>query len=158
MKTNRNDTVKGYKLDFTTNTLTVNYKFHRAMSDFGSPEYLRYKEILADFPHLTVVVKAGRTITTTRPTKRLTYENMDAYIGCYENHDELRTAFAIVKQKSKLVASPYKYVRDWFEAQFPDYRNAINGGQEQSAVLLVAIPDITKYKQKDAAATELKRA
>lgn len=158
MKTNRNDTVKGYKLDFSTNTLTVNYKFHRAMSDFGSPEYNRYKEILADFPHLTVVVKAGRTITTTRPTKRLTYENMDAYIDCYENRDELRAAFAIVRQKSKLVASPYKYVRDWFEAQFPDYRNAVSGSQEQSAVLLVAIPDITKYKQKDTAATEKKTA
>ena len=153
MRTNRVDTVKGYKLDFATNTLTVNYKFHRAMSDFGSPEYLRYKEILADFPCLRVIVKAGRTITTTRPTKRLTYENMDSYIGCYENRDELRTAFAIVQQKSKLLASPYKYVRDWFEAQFPDYRNAIDSGVEQSAVLLVAIPDMTKYKAKETAAT-----
>lgn len=153
MRTNRVDTVKGYKLDFATNTLTVNYKFHRAMSDFGSPEYLRYKEILADFPCLRVIVKAGRTITTTRPTKRLTYENMDSYIGCYENRDELRTAFAIVQQKSKLLASPYKYVRDWFEAQFPDYRNAIDSGVKQSAVLLVAIPDMTKYKAKETAAT-----
>lgn len=153
MRTNRVDTVKGYKLDFATNTLTVNYKFHRAMSDFGSPEYLRYKEILADFPCLRVIVKAGRTITTTRPTKRLTYENMDSYIGCYENRDELKTAFTIVRQKSKLVASPYKYVRDWFEAQFPDYRNAIDSGVEQSAVLLVAIPDMTKYKAKETAAT-----
>lgn len=153
MKTNRNDTIKGYKLDFSTNTLIVNYKFHKAMSDFGSPEYNRYKEILADFPHLSVVVKAGRTITTTRPTKRLTYENMDSYIGCYENRDELRTAFAIVQQKSKLLASPYKYVRDWFEAQFPDCRNAVDSGTEQNAVLLVAIPDMAKYKTKETAAT-----
>lgn len=158
MKTNRNDAVKGYKLDFSTNTLTVNYKFHKAMSDFGSPEYNRYKEILANFPHLSVVVKAGRTITTARPTKRLTYENMEAYIDCYENRDELKTAFAIVRQKSKLVASPYKYVRDWFEAQFPNYRCAINGDQEQSAVLLVSIPDITQYKQKDADDISVKTA
>ena len=151
MRTNRVDTVKGYKLDFATNTLTVNYKFHRAMSDFGSPEYLRYKEILNDFPQLRVILKAGRTITTTRPNKRLTYENMDSYIGCYENRDELRTAFGIVRQKSKLLASPYKYVRDWFEAQFPDYRNAVDSGVEQSAVLLVAIPDMTKYKAKETA-------
>ena len=158
MRTNRVDAVKGYKLDFATNTLTVNYKFHRAMSDFGSPEYLRYKEILNDFPQLRVIVKAGRTITSTRPTKRLTYENMDSYIGCYENRDELKTAFTIVRQKSKLVASPYKYVRDWFEAQFPDYRNAIDSGVEQSAVLLVAIPDMTKYKAKETAAAPAKTA
>lgn len=157
MRTNRNDNVKGYKLDFSTNTLIVNYKFHKAMGDFGSPEYNRYKEIKADFPQLRVVVKAGRTITTTRPTKRLTYENMDSFIGCYENRDELRVSFAIVREKSKLLASPYKYVRDWFETQFPDYRNAANGGEEQSAVLLVAIPDIAKYKQKESA-TEAMRA
>lgn len=150
MRTNRVDTVKGYKLDFATNTLTVNYKFHRAMSDFGSPEYLRYKEILNDFPQLRVIVKAGRTITTTRPTKRLTYENMDSYIGCYENCDELRTAFTIVRQKSKLLASPYKYVRDWFEAQFPDYRCAVGLDGEKAAVPLVAIPNTISYKKKDA--------
>ena len=151
MKTNRNDKVKGYKLDFSTNTLTVNYKFHRAMSDFGSAEYLRYKEILADFPHLKVVVKAGRTITTTRPTKRLTYENMDSYIGCYENCDELRAAFAIVRQKSKVLASPYKYVRDWFEAQFPDYRCSVGFDGEKAAVTLAAIPNTISYKKKDTA-------
>ena len=125
MRTNRVDTVKGYKLDFATNTLTVNYKFHRAMSDFGSPEYLRYKEILADFPCLRVIVKAGRTITTTRPTKRLTYENMDSYIGCYENRDELRTAFAIVQQKSKLLASPYNESARQMEQFIPKVKEVV---------------------------------
>lgn len=43
MKTVRKDSVTGYKLDFATNTLTVNYKFNKALSDFGSPEYNRYK-------------------------------------------------------------------------------------------------------------------
>ena len=148
MRTNRVDTVKGYKLDFATNTLTVNYKFHRAMSDFGSPEYLRYKEILADFPCLRVIVKAGRTITTTRPTKRLTYENMDSYIGCYENRDELRTAFAIVQQKSKLLASPYKYVRDWFEAQFPNYKKAPVFQNGKLTIVPIATPNVIEYKQK----------
>ena len=37
MKTVRKDSVTGYKLDFATNTLTVNYKFNKALSDFGSP-------------------------------------------------------------------------------------------------------------------------
>ena len=44
MKTVRKDSVTGYKLDFATNTLTVNYKFNKALSDFGSPEYNRYKD------------------------------------------------------------------------------------------------------------------
>ena len=148
MRTNRVDAVKGYKLDFATNTLTVNYKFHRAMSDFGSPEYLRYKEILNDFPQLRVIVKAGRTITTTRPTKRLTYENMDSYIGCYENRDELRTAFAIVQQKSKLLASPYKYVSDWFLAQFPNYKEIPVLKDNNLSVTPVPVPVVEEYKIK----------
>ena len=41
MKTVRKDSVTGYKLDFATNTLTINYKFNKALSDFGSPEYNR---------------------------------------------------------------------------------------------------------------------
>ena len=124
MRTNRVDTVKGYKLDFATNTLTVNYKFHRAMSDFGSPEYLRYKEILNDFPQLRVIVKAGRTITTTRPTKRLTYENMEQYIKATGSATALLDEFATVKAQSKASVSPYKYVCDWFTAQFPNYKTA----------------------------------
>ncbi len=153
MKSKRNDPVKGYKLDFTTGTVTLNYKFQRAMSDVGSPEYARLKEILEDFPHLSVVVKAGRTITTARPTKRLTYENMATFIDCHENRDELRAVFAVVRQRSKVLASPYKYVRDWFEAQFPNYRSYTSSDQTQEQVVMVAIPDVVQYKMKENAAT-----
>lgn len=89
MKIKRNDEVTGYKLDFATGTLTINYKFAKALSDYGSPEYLRYKAILADFPNLKVIRKAGRTVTSTRPNKRLTYENMETHIKAYENADSL---------------------------------------------------------------------
>ena len=149
MKTKRNDEVTGYKLDFATNTLTVNYKFAKAMSDYGSPEYRRYKAILADFPDLKVIRKAGRTITTTRPTKRLTYENMEIYMGCFENADELTRRFSIVKRRSKALASPYKYVRDWFEAQFPDYKVSAVFDEEKPAAELIPMLDPILYKQKD---------
>ena len=66
MKTVRKDSVTGYKLDFATNTLTINYKFNKALSDFGSPEYNRYKAILADFPNLTVGVVEARGVKCPR--------------------------------------------------------------------------------------------
>ena len=31
--------VKGYKIDFTTNTVVMNYKFAEASEKYGSPEY-----------------------------------------------------------------------------------------------------------------------
>lgn len=152
MKTTRSDAVKGYKLDFATNTLTINYKFHKALSDYGSPEYNRYHAIMTDFPNLTVVVKAGREITTTRPTKRLTYTNMETYMSCFENAEALLDRFTIVQKRSKALASPYKYVRDWFQAQFPDYKESATFEEIKPAVPVTPIPDTASYKRKDEAA------
>ena len=149
MKSVRKDSVTGYKLDFATNTLTINYKFNKALSDYGSPEYNRYKAILEDFPDLIVVVKAGREITTTRRTKRLTYENMENYMGSFQNADALVRRFKLVQKRSKALASPYKYVRDWFGAQFPDYKSSTTFTEDKPAITLVPIPDASLYKQKE---------
>lgn len=151
MKTVRTDDVKGYKLDFATNTLTINYKFNKALSDYGSPEYNRYHAILTDFPNLTVVVKAGREITTTRPTKRLTYDNMETYIRSFKNADALLDRFAVVQRRSKPLVSPYKFVRDWFKAQFPHYKESSIFEENKPAVPLAPVPDTTQYKRKDEA-------
>ena len=125
MKATRVDDVRGYRIEFTSNTVYVNKKFAAAATrDFLSAEALRLREIQEAFPEICVVVKAGREITTPRRTKRLTYENMEVYIGTMDNADELLAQFELVKQKSKPQPSPYKYVRDWFEAQFPNYRDA----------------------------------
>ena len=148
MKAKRNDEVTGYKLDFATGTLTVNYKFAKALNDYGSPEDLRYKAILADFPDLKVIRKAGRTVTTTSPNKRLTYENMETHIRAYENADELLAVFETVKAASATVASPYKYVSDWFKAQFPDYDKVPVFKDNKLTMLPVSAPDIKEYKQK----------
>ena len=148
MKIKRNDEVTGYKLDFATNTLTINYKFSKALSDYGSPEYLRYKAILADFPNLKVIRKAGRTVTSTRPNKRLTYENMETHIKAYENADSLMDTFETVKTLSAPLASPYKYVSDWFKVQFPDYMNVPVFRDDKLTVLPVPAPDTKEYKQK----------
>lgn len=152
MKIKRNDEVTGYKLDFATGTLTINYKFAKALNDYGSPEYLRYKAILTDFPDLKVIRKAGRTVTTTRPNKRLTYENMESHIMAYENADSLMDTFETVKAASATVASPYKYVSDWFKAQFPDYKTAPMLKDGHLAVVPVNAPEIKEYKQKIAKA------
>ena len=148
MKIKRNDEVTGYKLDFATGTLTINYKFAKALNDYGSPEYLRYKAILADFPNLKVIRKAGRTVTTTRPNKRLTYENMESHIKAYENADTLMDTFETVKTLSAPLASPYKYVSDWFKIQFPDYKKVLVFKEGKLTVAPKKAPEILEYKQK----------
>lgn len=152
MRKQRKDTTRGYKINFATNTLTLNYKFaDAAFNDYGSPEYERMKAILADFPQLKVVVEAGRKITTTRETKRLTYKNMETYMEQFDNSEELLTMFSKVKKMSKPLASPYKYVSDWFEAQFPDFRDCPDLEAEDTEVNVVDAPDTNDYKVKEVA-------
>ena len=142
---------KGYKINFATNTLVMNYKFYTASQEYGTDENNLVKAILADFPTLSVVVKAGRDVKTANKNKRLTYANMEKHISAYENSAELLDVFETVKALSKTAASPYKYVTDWFVVQFPDYKKAPVFKEEKLSVPPVKVPDIKEYKIKKVA-------
>lgn len=140
--------MNGYKIDFTAMTIQMNYKFAAAASQYGSSEYKLIKSIKADFPQMREVVRAGRVITTPRPTKRLTYENMKRYISAYDNSDELMERFDTVRRLSMPMKSPYKYVRDWFVAQFPNYQEQQELTERLLRATLVDIPDQREYPLK----------
>ena len=143
--------LSGYKINFVTNTLTMNYKFHAASQDYGTEENKLVKEILNDFPSLSVVVKAGREVKTPNKNKRLTYANMKKHIAAYENSAELLDVFDTVEALSKAAASPYKFVSDWFVAQFPDYNKAPAFKDGKLIAAPVKIPNIKDYKIKKTA-------
>ena len=138
----------GYKILFDTNTVIMNYKFAAAAAEYGTPEYNLMKSIRADFPGMAEVVVSGRVQTTAKANHRLTYENMEKHIRVYENAEELLEVFKTVKAASAAVASPYKYVADWFKAQFPNYKNAVVFNDGKLTVAPVKKPDIIQYKQK----------
>lgn len=155
MKKQRLDAVRGYRIDFTTNTLYLDYRFTAAaMRDFLSPEAKRLRDIQAAFPQITVITKAGREITTPRPTKRLRYDKMAEYIEA--TAPERLEEFELVKEQSKPQKSPYKYVREWFVGTFPDYRTATvfkedpQEGQKEKREP-APLPDVSNYpiKQDD---------
>ena len=66
----------------------------------------------------------------------------------FDNSEELLTMFSKVKKMSKPLASPYKYVSDWFEAQFPDFRDCPNLEAEDKEVEVMDAPDTDNYKLK----------
>ena len=94
------------------------------------------------------VVISGREQTSAKANARLTYENMETHIKVYENADELMDVFESVKALSKTCASPYKYVRDWFEAQFPNYKKTPLFKDGGLTVAPAKAPEIIQYKQK----------
>jgi len=138
-------TIKGYKFDFTTNTLTLNYKFNKAANVYGSQEYRLLQEFIADFPNIKIIVEAGRKRSTNKNT-RMKYENIEKHISAYKNKDELLAMYRKVLSLSKSAKSPYKYVTDWFKAQFPDYDKLPNFINGELYVKPLGAPDIERYK------------
>ena len=139
---------KGYKILFNENTVIMNYKFAAAAAKYGTPENKLMKNIRNDFPGMTEVVVSGREQTSAKKNTRLTYENMETHIKVYENADELMEVFASVKALSQTCASPYKYVRDWFEAQFPNYKKAPVFQNGKLTIVPIATRKVSEYKQK----------
>lgn len=139
---------EGYKILFDTNTVIMNYKFAAAAAKYGTKEYNLLKNIRSDFPGMKEVVVSGRVQTTAKANHRLTYEHMKQHIEVYENAEELLGVFETVKAASVALASPYKYVCDWFKAQFPDYKKAVVFKDGKLTVAPVEAPKVIEYKQK----------
>ena len=149
-KTQSFEDVKGYKINFATQTLTMNYKFAEESMKFGTKEYNLLKKVKADFPNLKIVTKAGRKITTPRKTKRLSYNNMEKYIRTFENSEELLAMFNLARDRSATAKSPYKFVCDWFLMQFPNYNSFGETTDINTKVIPISTPNIENYPKKAA--------
>ena len=138
--------LKGYKIDFTTNSIIMNYKFAEASGKYGTPEYKLLQSVKNDFPNIHISIQSGREQKTPRYNKRLTYENMETYIKCHEGSDVLMARFETVKEMSKTMKSPYKYVRDWFFEQFPNFKETpkFEGEPETPKVKVSPVNKLTK--------------
>jgi hypothetical protein len=138
-----------YKVDFVNNTLTMSKAFEEAASNPASQEYKLLQQIRADFPGLTIIRKTRRAPKKARPTKNLTYANMEKYMSVFQNADELLAQFKVVKTCSLEQPSPYKFVRDWFETQFPKYKELPDFGTNAPKVIDLA-PFQTKQEERRA--------
>ena len=56
--------------------------------------------------------------------------------------------FETVKTMSAPLASPYKYVADWFKLQFPDYKKSVVFKDGTLTLPPVDPPKVIEYKQK----------
>lgn len=114
--------INGYKINFTNNTLEMNYSFSAAAAEYGSTEYNIYVGIHKDFPNIKDVVLSGREKKKPSKTRKISYAKFESYIKAVDDEKEtIFTEYKKVKEMSKAQKSPYKYVCDWFEAQFPNY-------------------------------------
>ncbi len=143
---NKNNKIKGYEIDFTTNTLYMNYKFAEASTQYGTPEYKLLQNIRKDLPNIKMVKRAGRNAKTCNANKRLTYANMESYIKIQDNADEIMAAYMIAREESKSQKSPYAFVRNWFVKQFPKYKECKVVDREKIISFAEAAPQENEEK------------
>lgn len=125
-----------YKMDFTTMTLTVTKAFEeKAQKPFTAENKVLVK-FQKDFPNLTIVRKTHRTpakyhtkggdVFSCNQFKKLSYKNMEVFMYALpegESKDKVIEAYNYLRYSAGLVqTSTYKAVREWFVAQFPEYR------------------------------------
>lgn len=139
---------EGYKILFNENTVIMNHKFAAAAAKYGTKENELMKKIRTDFPGMKELIVSGREQTKAKTNSRLTYENMETYIGVYENAEELLEVFESVKAMSLATASPYKYVCDWFKMQFPEYKTAPVYKDGKLSAPIIEPPKVKEYKVK----------
>ena len=142
-----------YKVDFVNNTFTMTKAFEEALNNPASEEYKLFQQLRADFPGLTIIRKTRRAPKKARPTKNLTYANMEKYMNVFQNADELLAQFEVVKACSLEQPSPYKFVRDWFEAQFPKHKEQPDFSPNASKVV-----DLVAFQKKKEEKKEQKGA
>ena len=113
----------GYKFNHAEKMIIMNYKFSAAIEIIGSEEYEIFVKLRKDFPDYKFDTKSGRTQKAPRPDKRLTYENMKKYIRSLPDSKKGIERFENVVAQSKAAKSPYKFVSDWFKAEYPNYKD-----------------------------------
>ena len=139
---------EGYKILFNDNTVIINHKFAAAAAKYGTKENRIIRNIRHDFPGMAEVIVSGRECDSAKANTRLTYENMEKHIRAYENADDLLEVLESVKALSQTCASPYKYVCDWFKAQFPNYKKTPVFKDGGLTVAPLKAPNVVEYKQK----------
>lgn len=128
-----------YKMDFTTNTLTITKDFERKAMNINSIEYQTLKQLKADFPSLRIVKKVSpkRKSSLARPT----YDKMVKFLSCQANSAILLKEFAEVREYSKAQENPYQFVREWFFANFPNYQSIPKFDEAGNLIVPTAIAE-----------------
>ena len=102
------------------NNIQVTKAFAKQARIFGTPEYKKWKEVLAENPNAQMVMKKIKKNPEKKTNRNMTYENMELFIKQQENADELLKEFERQKKMSKIKPSPYAAVLEWFEDMFED--------------------------------------
>lgn len=127
--------MKKYKLNVVSKTLTISKGFADAIANPTDEceEYKLYTRLMEEIPGLTVVRKSHRTPTSYTSSsgekfscnqfKNLKYENMERFMAALPDNEVYLEQYSFLRYSAACVqTNRYALVRDWFIAQFPEFR------------------------------------
>ena len=123
----------GYKVDFTSKTLTMTKAFEEKAQNPESKEFAILMNLQNSIPGLIVERKTHATPRTytnkqgekfnCNQFKNLTLDNMKAFIEGLPNSEKFMKSYNFLRYYGSLpLTSRYTAVRKWFVAQFPEFR------------------------------------
>ena len=122
-----------FSFDVISQTLTITAKFAKMMNDPQSDEYKLVQQFRKDFPNLTIAKKTHKSATSyitksgekfnCNQFKNLTCDRMEKFIAALPNNEAYKREFEFVRYTAfSIQTNGYKQVREWFVAQFPEFR------------------------------------
>lgn len=124
-----------YKLDVVNKTLAISKAFADAIANPTNEceEYKLYTRLMREIPGLTVVRKSHRTPTSYTSSsgekfscnqfKNLKYENMERFMAALPDNEAYFAQYSFLRYSAACVqTNRYALVRNWFIAQFPEFR------------------------------------
>ncbi len=104
-------------MDVTAHTLTISKAFEANAAILGSEEQRLMSKYIEAFGDMLII----EYYKPRKVSKGLTFAQMENYIKHTRDAAAMLERFSTVKQLSKSQPNPYKYVKDWFLAAYPNY-------------------------------------
>ena len=107
--------MKGYKINYASNVITVTKKFVEDAGIINSAAFNEMKELRT--MGMLIQIKESKT----HRTPKITYRQMLRYIECVENSAYYMARFEAVRAEAQTKRNTYHRVLKWFIQTFPNF-------------------------------------
>lgn len=108
---------KGYKIDFSANTVIINKNFEQAAQCLNTPEF----KLCRVFREMGLTIARREKTEMKNRKPRPTYQQMEHYIEMLEGGETYKREYKAVRKEAETKKNPYSRVCAWFNRTFPDF-------------------------------------
>ena len=123
--------MKGYKIDFTTNSVTITKAFADKANEMQGEAYEKLQELRAQ----GFIIKARTHASPKTKLPHPSVEQMRNYIGMVENSEVYMEMFKEVCKEAATHGREYPRIRKWFLDNFPSYRMALELNENNKVIV-----------------------